>query len=320
MTAVHLVTTAGSDDGRGHLSRAISMAEALTGSTVRVSLELLRGEASPGQTDRLAELGVSTGPPPGDAVVLVDLPDPNEVADRWPRELLAAFDDRELLRGRAAIVIQPSLASWNGSAEPGQVLAGYAYAPIRTTLRRLAAERPAETTPPAVVVCFGGSDPADVSARVVPAIVAAGSWPTVAIVGPGYRGRLPMTGGDGQGQVASFRVLRDPADLDRRLATATVVVAGAGTMKFELALLGRPTILVAVAPDQLPIGPPFAATGAARFLGDGRTIEPAAVGEAVAALMADEPARLAMASHGRQVVDGRGADRIAAAVMELARS
>jgi UDP-2,4-diacetamido-2,4,6-trideoxy-beta-L-altropyranose hydrolase len=317
MTAVHLVTTAGSDDGRGHLSRAISMAEALTGSTARVSLELLRGEASPAQADRLAELGVSTGPPAADAVVLVDLPDPNEVADRWPRERLAAFDDRGLLRGRAAIVIQPSLASWNGSAAADRVLAGYAYAPIRTTLRRLAAEHPSETTPPEVVVCFGGSDPADVSARVVDAIAAAGSWRTVAVVGPGYRGRLPETGG-GEGQSAHLGVLRDPADLDRRLATATVVVAGAGTMKFELALLGRPTILLAVAPDQLPIGPPFAATGAARYLGDGRTIEPAAVGEAVAALMGDEPARLEMASRGRALVDGRGADRIAAAIMELA--
>jgi UDP-2,4-diacetamido-2,4,6-trideoxy-beta-L-altropyranose hydrolase len=113
-------------------------------------------------------------------------------------------------------------------------------------------------------------------------------------------------------------VVRDPVDLDRRLAGATVVIGGAGTMKFELALLGRPMILLAVAPDQLPIGPAFAAAGAARYLGDGRTIEPAAVGAAVAELMTDETARLAMAGRGRALVDGRGADRIAAAVLELA--
>ena len=49
-----------------------------------------------------------------------------------------------------------------------------------------------------------------------------------------------------------------------------------------------------------------------------RRDEPAAVGEAVAALIADEPARVAMASRGREVVDGRGADRIAVALVELA--
>jgi spore coat polysaccharide biosynthesis predicted glycosyltransferase SpsG len=115
-------------------------------------------------------------------------------------------------------------------------------------------------------------------------------------------------------------VLRDPPDLDRRLATATVALTGAGTMKFELAVLGRPTILVAAAEDQLPIAAPFAATGAARYLGDGRELDPAAIGEAVAALMADEPARIVMTSRGRAAVDGQGADRIASAVLELARA
>lgn len=315
MTAVHLVTTAGQGDGGGHLSRAIAIAEALTSAGADVSVEILRGAPSAGQEARFEELGVSTRPPDDDAVILVDLPNPNEVADRWPRRRLAVFDDRELLRGSAALVIQPSLARWGGSADPDRVLEGYDYAPIRAPLRRLAAETPAEATPPHVLVCFGGSDPADVGARLLPVIARAGPWRTVAVLGPAYRGRLAETGDDLEGGV---RVVRDPADLDRRLAAARVVVGGAGTMKFELALLGRPSILLAVADDQLPVGPPFAATGAARYLGDGRTIEPAVVGEAVADLMADRPARVAMASHGRKVVNGRGAERVAAALVELA--
>jgi spore coat polysaccharide biosynthesis predicted glycosyltransferase SpsG len=244
------------------------------------------------------------------------LPDPNQVVDRWQASRLAVFDDREWFRGSAALVIQPSLASWNGSADAGRVLAGYEYAPIRTSLRRLAAERPAEAMPTEVVVCFGGSDPEDVGARVVPAIAAGGTWSTVAIVGPSYRGRLAETGNRGASN--DFQVLRDPTDLERRLATASLVVSGAGTMKFELALLGRPTILLAVVDDQLAVGPPFASSGAAVYLGDGRTIEPAALVAAVTALLADRSARAAMAARGREIVDGRGAERIAAAVLELA--
>ena len=134
MTAVHLVTTAGSGDGGGHLSRALALAEALAARHVDVSLEMLRGQPSPGQAARLERLGVSIRPPDDDALILVDLPDPNEVADRWPRRRLAAFDDRELLRGQAALVIQPSLARWGGSADPDRLLEGYDYAPIRDTL------------------------------------------------------------------------------------------------------------------------------------------------------------------------------------------
>ena len=75
--------------------------------------------------------------------------------------------------------------------------------------------------------------------------------------------------------------------------------------------------LVAVADDQLPVGPPFAATGAARYLGDGREVDPDDVATAVVALLADDAARAAMAARGRAIVDGHGAERIAAAVLGL---
>jgi spore coat polysaccharide biosynthesis predicted glycosyltransferase SpsG len=316
MTAIHLVTTAGPEDGRGHISRAVAMAEALLGSGATVSLEVLRGAPSPTQANRLEVLGVRMDPPDDDdAIALLDLPDPNETGDRWPPERLAVFDDRESFRGAVALLIQPSLATWGGPADAGRILAGYDYAPVRSAIRRLAAEHPAETTPAAVVVCFGGSDPADVSARLAPAIAGASRWSTLTVVGPDYRGRLVEIGLDPD---TPGPVLRDPIDLDRRMATASLVVSGAGTMKFELGLLGRPAILLAVADDQLPVGPAFAATGAARYLGDGRTIDPAAVAAEVATLVADGPARAAMASRGPTVVDGRGADRIADALLQLA--
>jgi UDP-2,4-diacetamido-2,4,6-trideoxy-beta-L-altropyranose hydrolase len=315
MTSVHLVTAGGPADGGGHLSRAVAMAEALTGAGARVSLEILRGAPTRSQAGRLRELGVGAGGAAANAAILVDLPDPNEIGARWPAERLAVFDDREWFRGAAALVIQPSLATWSGFADAGGVLGGYDYAPIRSSLRRLAAEPPPEATPTEVVVCFGGSDPADVGARVVPAIAAGGAWSTVAIVGPGYRGRLDEFGR--AGSPIDLNVLRDPPDLEPRLAAATLVVSGAGTMKFELALLGRPMILLAVVDDQLPVGPPFAGTGAAEYLGDGRTIDPAAVVAAVTGLMADQPARASMAARGRAIVDGRGADRVAAALLEL---
>jgi hypothetical protein len=283
------------------------MAETLAGAGADVSLELLRGEPTRAQADRLGGLRVTTGVPAVVDAVLVDLPDPNEIGARWPAGALAVFDDREWFRGAAALVIQPSLDRWSGSAAAGEVLAGYAYAPIRSSLRELAARPPRQANTSEVLVCFGGSDPADVGGRLAPAVADAGGWPTTVVVGPDYHGRLDE----------STDVLRDPPDLDGRLASATLVVGGAGTMKFELALLGRPAVLLAVVDDQLPVGPPFAATGAARYVGDGREIDPAQVAAAVAALMADEAARTAMGERGRTVVDGRGADRIAAAVLRL---
>ena len=103
--------------------------------------------------------------------------------------------------------------------------------------------------------------------------------------------------------------MRDPRDLPTLVAQADIVVIGAGTMKFEVACVGRPALLVAAATDQLTVGPPFAATGAAVWLGDGMTIEPEAVRDAVAVSLDDVMARIEMGRKGRELVDGMGAER-----------
>ena len=65
MTAVHLVTTGGPEDGRGHLSRTVAMAEALTIASARVSLEMIRGTPTASQADRLMVAGLEMLEPRG---------------------------------------------------------------------------------------------------------------------------------------------------------------------------------------------------------------------------------------------------------------
>jgi spore coat polysaccharide biosynthesis predicted glycosyltransferase SpsG len=91
-------------------------------------------------------------------------------------------------------------------------------------------------------------------------------------------------------------------------------------MKFEVAYLGRPAILLAAADDQLRVGPAFAATGAAIYLGDGRSVDPDVVVGAIRTLLADEPGRARMSAIGRELVDGDGSTRTAARIASLARS
>jgi UDP-2,4-diacetamido-2,4,6-trideoxy-beta-L-altropyranose hydrolase len=317
---VLLVTSGDATEGRGHVSRTVTLARAL-GSGAAVAVSVLRGGLTPTDESRLAGAGAVRAPglpePAGFDVVVVDLPDPNEPVGPCPAERLVVFDDGARFRGAAAIVVQPSLPSWAGPGWADRILAGSAVAPIRPEIRRLAADPPPTADPPEVVVCFGGSDPFDVTSRLVPAVagaVTATADPpraaVVAIVGPGYRGGL---GADGR-----WTLLRDPDDLDRRLAAAQLAVIGAGTMKLEVAHLGIPALLVAASDDQLPVAEPFAATGAARYLGDGRTIDPGEVATAVSTLLADEGTRRAMGEAGRAAVDGRGADRVAAAILEIA--
>jgi spore coat polysaccharide biosynthesis predicted glycosyltransferase SpsG len=317
--AVRLVATAGSFQGHGHLARALSLAEARWKAGTVLELELVDGTLSDGERGRAEAVGVRQvaggDRPTAGTLVVVDVPEPGSVAARFDPMWLAVFDDRDAFDGRAAIIVQPSQEVWRGTGEARWVLAGYDYFPISAAVRRrgsTALGAPAEPARgharrPRVVVCFGGSDPSDVTGRLVPALMSLDADLEV-VVGPSYRGAT-----DGW----SAPVRRDPPDLVERLATADLALLGAGTMKFEAACLARPMVLLAVADDQPPVGSTFAATGAARYLGDGRTIDPTDVVDAVAALLADPHARTELGSAAARVIDGGGADRVAAAIERL---
>jgi hypothetical protein len=313
--AIRFVASAGPTIGGGHLARAMALAEADWPAGSDLELSLVEGSPSPADRERLHAAGARLAPvdapiSPGTVVVL-DVPDPSPLAERWSPDGLAVFDDRESLRGRAGLVIQPSLPSWAGRAEVDAVVAGFEFAPIARAVRRRRAASltaPLLSGPrPRLLVCFGGSDPDRLTARLVSALGDLDAEVDV-VIGAGYAG--PTDGWP-------IAPDRDPQDLVERLATADLALLGAGTMKFEAACLGRPMLLLAAADDQRPVGPAFAATGAARYLGDGRTIDPESVAEAVQTLLADRPGLEALGATAASLVDGAGADRIAAAVVRL---
>jgi spore coat polysaccharide biosynthesis predicted glycosyltransferase SpsG len=311
---VRFVASAGPTVGRGHLARALSLAEARWPTGVALEFELVGSALSPTEGARAGSAGLerrTAGDPiePGTVVVL-DTPDPASAATRFRSHRLVVFDDSHAFGGDADLVVQPSAPTWEGPGRADRVLAGYAWVPIGASWRRLiGAERPsADRSPLSVLVCFGGSDPHGVTARLGPAIAADHGWSSTVVVGFGYRGPRP----------ADVEIVTDPDDLPARVAAADVVLGSAGTMKFEIAALGRPGLLVAASDDQLTVGPAFAATGAARWLGDGRVIDPTNVHDAVVALLADAPGRAAMRATARSVIDGDGGDRLAAEIAELA--
>ena len=290
------------------------MAEALVALGRSVELQLVRGSLSRVEADRAASARLAVlaaaAPTMQGAVVVVDLPDPNEHLGINPGELVV-FDDGDRFGGRAAIVVQPSQETWSGPGHADIVLAGAAFAPIAAAFRRLrtagmAGRDPGEES--LVVASFGGSDPGHVGERLLPALESGPGWRTELIVGATYEG---MTDG------WPVAVVHDPGDLAEHLAAADLLVLGAGTMKFEAACLGRPAILVAVADDQLAVGPSYAELGAAIYLGDGRTVELRRVRAAIEDLLRNPERREALGRRAAEIVDGRGAERIAGAIARL---
>lgn len=104
--------------------------------------------------------------------------------------------------------------------------------------------------------------------------------------------------------------------LGDELASAEIIVTAGGVTMLESLALGRPTVVVVTADNQVAQARAVDAADAAQVLDRAATVEE--VVGAVQVLLSDEPLRVAMGERGRVLIDGRGADRVAEAVLELA--
>src|SRR5262249_42676114 len=91
---------------------------------------------------------------------------------------------------------------------------------------------------------------------------------------------------------------------------ADLAVAAGGTTAWELAFMGLPALLVALAPNQVGNVREIAAYGAAQSLGWHQSLGPETVATELAALLRDAKRRAEMSRRGRSLIDGQGAFRV----------
>ncbi len=281
------MATCGRDEGRGHLARALAIADAL-------AVEARASSSSCCGASWAAKRRAGRRDRP-DAGRWRAVRQRRRRGPRCARRECRGDPFRPAAAGglrrsgrvgvEAAIVVQPSQAAWRGagagrpgtgrlSLRPGRSGISEPPVPARTTAPPPTRRRGTPRGPGLLRwqrPCRG-----DRSHRRQPDPSAA--WRAVIAIGAGAA-EPPQTW--------PVAVVRDPRDLPERLAAADLAVLGAGTMKFEAACLGVPAMLLAVADDQLAVGPAFAATGSATYLGDGRTVDPGVVRTAVDALAGD---------------------------------
>src|SRR5690606_17463728 len=101
------------------------------------------------------------------------------------------------------------------------------------------------------------------------------------------------------------------------LARASVAVVAGGVTLYEAAALGVPVVAVPVVAGQRPAVAAFDRAGAAVAASPG---SPRAIARAAVVLLRDPSRAGQLGRRGRRLVDGRGAERVASALMRLAGS
>ena len=162
-----------------------------------------------------------------------------------------------------------------------------------------------------VLVTMGGSDPDNVTERVIHAILAEHDLEATVVVGGSnpHLHKLQELLGDRPGRV---RLVENSTNMPGLLAWADIAVAGAGTTSLETCFLGLPALLVVLADNQRPVAEELSRRGVAIHLGEGAETEANVLAGYLARLAASSQIRKTMSQLGRELVDGQGAERVAA--------
>jgi spore coat polysaccharide biosynthesis predicted glycosyltransferase SpsG len=178
-------------------------------------------------------------------------------------------------------------ADRNGESATDRVLPGTRYAPVDPAFGQARRDRSGEVA--TVLVTLGASAAARAMASDVVAEVR-GAFPAARIVTAGVL------------DIAGTEQLPSPSALVDHVAGIDVAVSAAGHTAYELACAGVPTAIVPIVPNQ------------ERVVAGARLTGFAVVG--AAAQLADGAVRSRLQEAGPRVVDGRGAARAAAALIE----
>ncbi|CAK0769521.1 UDP-2,4-diacetamido-2,4, 6-trideoxy-beta-L-altropyranose hydrolase [Gammaproteobacteria bacterium] len=169
-----------------------------------------------------------------------------------------------------------------------------------------------------LLVTMGGADHRGLTSLALKAFAHLGpTWEAKVVVGSGAQRHPELL--KRAASLPGIEILTDVRDMGYLMSWADLALSAAGTTTWELACLGVPSLLVAVADNQLPVIRAATAAGCAVDLGWWENLTVAGLTVALEQLATNEKQRTAMGIAGRALVDGNGAARVVQAMREYSQ-
>lgn len=227
--------------------------------------------------------------------------------------MVVSLDEAAEYRFPSQLVVHPGLAKSSADYDvcPGaQVLAGPRYAIIRPGVRRVRLVRGQEPQPPLRAVVGFGDDPHNWTARIVRLLLKLPELSRVDILARAVHPNFPEWAELAEEHKARVSISVETSDQAKRISRCHLAVGEANSWALEMACVGVP--LVAIVQDQTywRTAQRLEEEGAATFLGWHEDVDDKTVRMAVENLMSDQGERRQMARCGRNLLDGRGPDRL----------
>jgi UDP-2,4-diacetamido-2,4,6-trideoxy-beta-L-altropyranose hydrolase len=328
-------TDAGVRMGTGHVMRCLALAQAWQDAGGRATFALAAG--AEGLHPRLASEGVEIQTLTAEPGSADDTRQTNELALRaaWVvldgyhfsgayqralkeagRRLLVVDDNGHAGHCGSELVLNQNLHADEKlyrDREPGtQLLLGPRHALLRREFRQWRGwSRPIPEHARKVLVTLGGSDPDNVTGKVLLALreVHTPGLETVVVAGAAnpHRAHLERAA---RSEGIRVRLYGDVSDMPGLMAWADVAVAAGGGTSWERALMKLPSLVVVLADNQREVAASLATAGVGWNLGEPDSLSPAGIAAALQRLLEAHKDRAGMARRGAALVDGWGAARV----------
>jgi len=321
--------------GTGHVMRCLALAQAWRrggGSAVFASIEItaslesrLAGEgfqsarlsAAPGTEEDAAKTGEMAKIQNASWIVA----DGYHFGVDYQRAITAAglhllfLDDY----GHAGEYVADFVLNQNLTADPTlyaqraphtQLLLGTRYALLREEfLRWRDWKREIPAVARKVLVTLGGSDPDNVTGKVIQVLAAFADLEIVVVVG-GSNPNLDNLQTEIRISKTKIRLVVDATNMPELMACADVAIAAGGSTSWELAFMGLPSVVFTLADNQAAISGALELEGVSVALGHPDQSALQSLAPQLEALMSQSERRLRISVLGRRLVDGFGSARV----------
>jgi spore coat polysaccharide biosynthesis predicted glycosyltransferase SpsG len=258
------------------------------------------------------------------AAVVVDAPDANEeyLSElRATGAMLVSIDHLANIDFPSRLIINPLLGPGRDAytfPQGTQVLLGSRYAIVRPEIRRVRPARAQEPPQPfRALIALGDDDTNSQTAKLAEILLHTPKVEKIDIIvrpqHPGLSSLQELAAASSE----RLSVATEPADVTARIARGHFAISGGSSWSLELACVGVPQLLIVQSEGHWPTAQRLEEEGAATCLGWHESVSAQTVRMAIQNLLGDNLERQAMARCGRQLIDGRGPDRLVTALEVL---
>jgi spore coat polysaccharide biosynthesis predicted glycosyltransferase SpsG len=196
-----------------------------------------------------------------------------------------------------------------------------AYIPLKEEFQRLNGRlREYDRELCRIIITLGGSDTYGFTSLAVRAV---DSLPKEVacevILGPAFQHEAELATAIADAGKWRFSLACNARDMHERMFAADLAICGGGLTLFELACTGTPAVVICGEPFEEQTAADMETRGFGINLGFGRYLKSSDVVRALMVLYSDVDRRVEMGRRGRELVDGRGSERIAAAIFQAWR-